>query len=269
MTNPRILALDIGGTNTAMGLLDHDGILRHETSLPTEPDAGPRVLLERCLAWAASCGVPRPEIISIGAPNADARSGWIYSPPNLPWGDVDLRALVGEVCPGCLAVIHNDASAAAWGEATHGAGHGLSDFVQLTLGTGLGGGLICDGKLVLGARGFAGEIGHLIVHPGGRLCGCGRHGCLERYVSASGLHQTALELGCVEPFSARSLQDDANAGEIFALDAYRFTGETLGVALAELRGRVELRTSAFKGAPAALLGLGELGLAARNLSDTP
>ena len=307
MTNPRILALDIGGTNTAMGLLDSGCILRHEHSLPTGAEDGPRVLLERCLAWAASCGVPRPEIISIGAPNADARSGWIQSPPNLPWGDVDLRALVGEVCPGCLAVIHNDASAAAWGEATHGAGHGLSDFVQLTLGTGLGGGLICDGKLVLGARGFAGEIGHLIVHPGGRLCGCGRQGCLERYVSASGLHQTALELGCVEPFSARSLQDDANAGEIFALDAYRITGETLGVALAELaaildpaafvisgglaaagelllgparatmearmlpvlRGRVELRTSAFKGAHAALLGLGELGLAARNLSDTP
>jgi glucokinase len=295
-----ILAMDIGGTNTALGLLDEGPALRSEHSLPTCPDDGPARLLERCLDWAAEQGSPRPAILSVGAPNADARSGWILCPPNLPWGDVDLAGLIRARCPRAIVAIHNDASAAAWGEATHGAGRGLTDFVQLTLGTGLGAGLICDGRLLLGARGFAGEVGHLLVHPGGRPCGCGRKGCLERYVSAGGLHQTALELGIPEPFSARSLEQAALEGHAPSAEAYRLTGQTLGLALAELaalldpsafvisgglaaagelllgparitmeerilpvlQGRIELRTSALVGAHAALLGLAELGLQA-------
>lgn len=296
-----ILAMDIGGTNTALGLLDTRPALQQEGSLPTQPADGPARLIDRCLAWAEEHGCPQPAIVSVGAPNADARSGWMYCPPNLPWGDVDLAGLIRTRCPEAVVAVHNDASAAAWGEATHGAGRGLADFVQLTLGTGLGGGLICDGRLVLGARGFAGEVGHMLVHPGGRPCGCGRQGCLERYVSAGGLRQTALELGIPEPFSARSLEEAALAGDALSRAAYRRTGETLGLALAELaalldpaafvisgglsaagdlllnparmvmeerilpvlRGRIELRTSALKGAHAALLGLAELGLLAR------
>lgn len=295
-----ILALDIGGTNTALGLLDATPALQHEHSLPTRAEEGADRLVERCLGWADGLGVPRPSVVAVGAPNADARSGWIISPPNLPWPDLDLAGLIRTRCPGATVVVYNDASAAAWGEATHGAGRGLSDFIQLTLGTGLGGGLICDGRLLLGARGFAGEVGHLLIHPGGRACGCGRNGCLERYVSAGGLRQTALELGIPEPFSARSLEEAALAGNGPAREAYRLTGETLGLALAELaalldpaafvisgglaaagelllgparatleerilpvmRNRIELRTSALSGARAALLGLAELGLEA-------
>ncbi len=293
-----LLALDLGGTNTALALLDAGRSVLSEHSLETRSGEGPAALLARCLDWARGQG-PLPARLAIGAPNGDPLTRRIVEPPNLPWGTVDLEQLLLSLAdPAPCLTVCNDASAAAWGEATHGAGKGLCDFVQLTLGTGVGGGIIAGGVLQQGAQGFAGELGHLELEAGGRPCGCGAKGCLERYVSATGIRITARELGLPGEPGGRELETRARAGDRGALECWSITGARLGRGLAQvalvlnpqafvisgglshagdllleparasleahllpvMRGRIELRTSALPGSHAAFLGLAELAM---------
>ncbi len=186
------VGIDIGGTNTAVGFVDREGKCLADASIPTRAEEEPISLVARSVATikevsgrlAGRCTVLG---IGIGAPNANYYRGTVENPPNLSWkGVTPLVALFRERydVPG---VITNDANAAALGEVLFGAAKGMRDVIVITLGTGLGSGIIANGELVYGADGFAGEIGHTIVDPSGRRCGCGKRGCLE---ASSGMSPT-------------------------------------------------------------------------------
>jgi glucokinase len=182
--------------------------------------------------------------IGIGAPNANYYKGTIEQPPNLSWEFVNVVEEVHRFYDIPVAVT-NDANAAALGEMLFGAAKGMKDFIVITLGTGLGSGIVSNGSLIYGADGFAGEIGHTIVDPDGRVCGCGRKGCLETYASASGICRTVFELLCnrTDPSELRSIDfnhltskhisDAAGRGDRIALEAFEFTGRILGMKLAD------------------------------------
>jgi glucokinase len=182
--------------------------------------------------------------IGIGAPNGNFYHGTIEFAPNLPWkGVIPLANLVTEQF-GLPVEVTNDANAAAIGEMTYGAAKGIRDFIMITLGTGLGSGIVINGQLVYGHDGFAGELGHVIVEKEGRLCGCGRYGCLETYVSATGIVRTMLELlgkrktdsslrGLkTEDITSKLICDAALEGDQLAQKAVDMTACTLGKALA-------------------------------------
>jgi len=182
--------------------------------------------------------------IGIGAPNANYHKGTIEHPPNLSWEFVDVKAELGKHYDIPVAVT-NDANAAALGEMLFGAAKGMKDFIVITLGTGLGSGIVSNGELVYGADGFAGEIGHTTVDPEGRMCGCGKRGCLEAYCSATGLCRTVQELLCntMEPSGLRSISyteltaqmvsEYALRGDRLALEAFESCGRILGLKLAD------------------------------------
>jgi len=182
--------------------------------------------------------------IGIGAPNANYYRGTVENPPNLKWGVVEVVKIFGEYFDVPTAIT-NDANASAIGEMLFGAAKGMKDFIVITLGTGLGSGIFSNGKLVYGSDGFAGEIGHTIYDPNGRLCGCGRRGCLETYASATGIKRTVLELmadtnkksllnsvSYVE-LDSKMIYDAALSGDEIALEAFDFTSRILGIKLAD------------------------------------
>jgi glucokinase len=183
--------------------------------------------------------------IGIGAPNANYYRGTVENPPNLNWkGVVDVSALVRKYYDLPVAVT-NDANAAALGEMLYGAAKGMKDFIVITLGTGLGSGIVSRGELVYGADGFAGEIGHTIVDPQGRECGCGQRGHLETYASATGicrtvselvsLRRTESELRSIAPrdLTSRMIAVAADRGDEIAKEAFEITGRILGMKLAD------------------------------------
>ena len=186
--------------------------------------------------------------IGIGAPNANYYTGEIQNPPNLPWGDViPLAEKVSKAFGGIPVAITNDANAAALGEMTYGAARGLKDFIMITLGTGVGSGIVINGQLVYGHDGFAGELGHLVVkRNNGRVCGCGRTGCLEAYCSATGVARTArefLELRSepsalrdlsIEDITSKDVYDAALKGDKMAKEIFEYTAKILGDALADM-----------------------------------
>lgn len=243
-----VLGVDIGGTNTALGLVDEAGVCLASDSIPTraqEPASAffPRLetAVQALLAKVdAGC---RLEGIGLGAPNANPYRCSIEDPPNLAWGRVDLKQRLAAF--GLPVWATNDANAAALGELHFGAAKGLKHVLVITLGTGLGSGLIVDGRLVYGATGCAGELGHVGVDPNGRPCGCGKRGCLETYVSATGLVATVREWLAEHPeastlrglegpeLTAKAIHDAALAGDLLALEAFAFTGELLGRKLAD------------------------------------
>ncbi len=244
-----VLGVDIGGTNTSLGLVDQEGRCHASDSMPTRGDQAPQLFFQRLHARAQGLleGLGEGfELLGIGmgAPNANYARGTIENPPNLSWGRVDLRL---EWSPyfQVPVVATNDANAAALGEMHFGAARGMRDFMVITLGTGLGSGIVVDGRLVYGSTGFAGEVGHVIVDPQGRLCGCGRRGCLETFASATGIRRTVLELleaGSlatelreVPPpeLSSRRIFEAAQGGDALALEAFRITGDILGRKLAD------------------------------------
>jgi len=240
-----VLGIDIGGTNTPFGLVDAEGRLLWRDRVDTRPREPLAHLLERLAARLGEAlgraDLPRPAAVGVGAPNANARTGWVQSPPNISWGSVDLAGELGRLT-GLPVFLTNDANAAALGEWTWGAGRGVDDLLVVTLGTGLGSGLIVEGRLVHGASGHAGELGHVCVEPGGRPCNCGLRGCLETWVSASGLLATAREAGLdLSPWcgageapSPRALFRAAESGDPLAAEVFRRSGEMLarGLALA-------------------------------------
>jgi glucokinase len=193
-----VAGIDIGGTNTVFGLVDRSGnILADGTLITTDyPDIKDYVEAQAALIKKAMIKDPelRLSAIGIGAPNANYLKGTIELAPNLSWkGIVPLSKYMKEKID-VPVVMTNDANAAALGEMIFGGARGMKDFIVLTLGTGLGSGIVINGHVVYGHTGFAGELGHMTVIPGGRACGCGKHGCYEVYASASGLVKTVLEL---------------------------------------------------------------------------
>jgi glucokinase len=219
-------------------------------SIPTEAHEPAENLIDRLHEKAAEMYRPLEREyalrgVGIGAPNANYYRGTVENPPNLNWkGVVDVSALVRKYYDLPVAVT-NDANAAALGEMLYGAAKGMKNFIVITLGTGLGSGIVSGGELVYGADGFAGEIGHTIVDPQGRECGCGQRGHLETYASATGICRTVSELISVRrgeselrsiaprDLTSRMIAGAADRGDEIAKEAFEITGRILGMKLAD------------------------------------
>lgn len=242
------IGIDIGGTNTVIGLVARDGrvLLREQlktTDYPTPElyaDAMQEVI-SRLLAQQDADGCAG---VGIGAPNASYFTGEIIDAANLPWkGRIALKSMLEERT-GLPVILTNDAKAAAMGEMIYGAARGMKDFMVITLGTGVGSGIVCNGRLVYGHDGLAGELGHTIVQRGGRDCGCGRKGCLETYCSATGIVRTAREVLKAsdedsllrqipeKELTSKAICEAALAGDRLSREIYSTTGRILGEALA-------------------------------------
>ena len=252
MSKPYVLGIDIGGTNTVFGIVDARGIVLASGSIKTRKHADfdqyvedLRKEVNRLLE--ANDASDKIQGIGIGAPNANYYTGEIIDAPNLPWpGTVPLARKVSAAFNGIPVAVTNDANAAALGEMTYGAARGMKDFIMITLGTGVGSGIVVNGQLVYGHDGFAGELGHVIRKPyNGRICGCGRTGCLEAYCSATGVARTAreyLEIRTdpsqlrnlpIEEITSKDVYDAASAGDKLAKEVYDYTGKMLGEAFAD------------------------------------
>ncbi len=208
--------VDVGGTDCKVGVVDGTGQVRAESGFetPDEPEAAVREIERACRALAEELGA-RIERLGIGVPGPlDLDRGVIVQAPNLGWRDVPLRDMVAEALD-CPVVMDNDANAAAYGEAWVGAGRGARVLLLVTLGTGVGGGVVEDGRVFHGARGLAVEIGHMVAVAGGRACSCGKRGCVEAYFSAHALSEQAAEVGAGDgdPRVHRSLFERYAAGD--------------------------------------------------------
>ncbi len=247
---PYVVGIDIGGTNTVFGIVDARGNVIASSSIKTGKfaDVNDYVAdLKTALTslLEAHDAVDKIAGIGVGAPNGNYFSGCIENPPNLPWkGKIPFAHLLHEAF-GVPVALTNDANAAAIGEMTYGVARGMKDFVMITLGTGVGSGIVVNGQLVYGHDGFAGELGHVIVKPSnGRMCGCGRSGCLEAYCSATGVARTArefLEIRTdpsrlrdipVEEITSKDVYDAAVLGDKLAKEIFQYTGEIMGRAFA-------------------------------------
>jgi glucokinase len=232
--------IDIGGTNSVYGLVDDLGKILVRGSIPTSDYPDPQELVNALSAKIDTsllqCG-KNVELVGagIGAPNGNYFSGCVEYAPNMKWeGIVPLAEYFAEDLD-CRTILTNDANAAAIGEMLFGGARGMKDFLFITLGTGLGSGIVVNGEMVYGHDGMAGELGHTIIIPGGRPCGCGRQGCLETYCSATGLRKTYLEKSGKKDTPAidsKYIFEKAKAGDQSALDAFNLTGDLLGFALA-------------------------------------
>ena len=253
MTKPYVLGVDIGGTNTVFGIVDARGQVIASDSIKTKKHAEfddyveeLHTNVERLLK--ANDAEDKIQGIGIGAPNANYYTGEIVNPPNLPWGPViPLAEKVSEAFGGIPVAVTNDANAAALGEMTYGAARGMNDFIMITLGTGVGSGIVINGRMVYGHDGNAGELGHLVMkRNNGRMCGCGRTGCLEAYCSATGVARTAREFlevrqdpstlrnMDIEDITSKDVYDAAVAGDKIAKDIFEYTGNILGEAFADM-----------------------------------
>ena len=247
------LGIDLGGTGTKFGLVNEEGQVLRSNSIPTQqyPDIDEYcdVLCAGLKQLVKDEGLTMADIVGVGcgAPNANFYSGCIEQAPNLPWkGVVPFAKLITERM-GVKCTITNDANAAAQGEMIYGSARGLKNFIVITLGTGVGSGIVINGQLVYGCDGFAGELGHVTMVRGkeGRTCGCGRTGCLEAYCSATGVARTARELlaKTERPSLLREMNPEditsldvaiaAGKGDELAKEIYEFTGKMLGEACAD------------------------------------
>ena len=248
---PYVLGIDIGGTNTVFGIVDTRGNVIASSSIKTGKHAKFENYLDELYTEAmrlieSNEAVDKIQGIGIGAPNANYYTGEIANAVNLPWPNLQLGKLVSEKFSIPVAVT-NDANAAALGEMTYGAARGLKDFIMITLGTGVGSGIVINGQVVYGHDGLAGELGHAIIkRNNGRLCGCGRSGCLEAYCSATGVARSArefLEIRTepsllrnipVEDITSKDVYDAAMNGDKLAKDIFDYTGTLLGEAMADM-----------------------------------
>jgi glucokinase len=238
--------IDIGGTNTVWGFIDQTGKVLKKGSFLTqsfdEASQFVRKLSEEMLAHLHQNPALELIGIGIGAPNGNFIKGTVELPPNLPWkGITPLKKLFLQYFEQPIWVT-NDANAAATGEMLFGAAKGMKDFIVITLGTGLGSGFVSNGKLMYGHDAFAGELGHTIIEPDGRSCGCGRKGCLETYVSASGIVRTAkwmlqnyhepTLLHDFDEIYSKTIAQCAEKGDLLALKIFDYTAQKLGFSLA-------------------------------------
>ncbi|SET10615.1 ROK family protein [Prevotella sp. kh1p2] len=252
---PYVIGLDLGGTNSVFGIVDSRGEIKATTAIKTQAyqDVNDYVnasveALQAIIDIDTVGGIENIKAMGIGAPNGNYYSGTIEFAPNLIWGHngvVPLAKLFSDKL-GIPVALTNDANAAAIGEMTYGVARGMKNFIMLTLGTGVGSGIVINGQVVYGCDGFAGELGHVIMRrENGRPCGCGRTGCLEAYCSATGVARTAREflatrdtdslLRQLKPEDITSLDVSiaAGKGDELAKEIYEFTGEMLGEACAD------------------------------------
>ncbi len=244
-----VVGMDIGGTNTVFGIVDSRGNVLASDSIKTQQHKDVNEYVEavcaKLLPMVEQFGGPdKIKGMGVGAPNGNYYSGTIEFAPNLPWKGVIPLAAMFEERLGIPTALTNDANAAAIGEMTYGAARGMKDFIMITLGTGVGSGIVINGQLVYGHDGFAGELGHVMVEKDGRICGCGRKGCLETYCSATGVARTAREFLVArsepsllrnvpaEEIQSKDVYDAAVKGDKLAQDIFQFTGDILGRALA-------------------------------------
>jgi len=243
-----VAGVDIGGTNTIIGLVDSEGKIIAEERLSTPDYAFADDFVEALDEKLKSMASELKEIniagIGIGAPNANFNKGTIELAPNLRWKGIIPLVKLTERRTGLKTRITNDANAAALGEMLFGGAKGMKHFIVLTLGTGLGSGIVVDGEVVYGHTGFAGELGHMTVAEGGRVCGCGRRGCLETYASATGLVRTVLallsdrrdqstlrELKSTD-ITSRRVAEAAAAGDVIAIEALDQTARMIALGIA-------------------------------------
>ncbi len=248
------IGVDLGGTNTDMGLVRSDGAIIARCNMPTnqytEFPLFIRDMMEKINGMVRENGITDITGIGIGAPNGNFYTGCVDNAPNLTMKGVLNFAEEIHKYNDVKVVLSNDANAAAYGELVYGGAKGLEHFIMITLGTGVGSGIVIDGRLVHGSTGAAGELGHSILIPEGRACSCGRNGCLETYTSARGIVQTfcetrkemgypeSIQLGWIgndvpdSDITSKLIGDAANVGDPVALRTYEKTGYWLGLAIA-------------------------------------
>src|SRR5664279_295032 len=280
------IGVDVGGTTVAAGVVDEQGsvLATAERDTPSDdPGRTEDVIVEVVGELAASHDI---DAVGVGAAGfVDSERSTVLFAPNLAWRDEPLRAAIEGRCE-LPVVIENDANAAAWAEAKFGAGRGEDEVVVLTIGTGIGGGIVLGGRLFRGRFGVAGEIGHINVVPDGRRCGCGLEGCWEQYASGRALVQAAAELAGASPAMARDLlalaggepgmitgpmvTQAAHAGDVAALRCFDVVGTWLGRGMAQLAAVLDPGLFVLGGGVSAageLLRAGRAGAVA--VSDRP
>lgn len=255
LVKPYVIGLDLGGTNSVFGIVDARGEIKATTAIKTggynDVNDYVKAAVEALQPILDTVGgLEKIKAMGIGAPNANYYTGTIEFASNLPWAHtckVPLAKLFSDALGGLPVALTNDANAAALGEMTYGVARGMKNFIDITLGTGVGSGIVINGQMVYGSDGFAGELGHVIMVRGGegRTCGCGRKGCLEAYCSATGVARTAREFleKSDEPSLLRELKPEditsyevsiaASKGDALAKRVYDFTGKMLGEACAD------------------------------------
>ncbi|GHT44425.1 glucokinase [Bacteroidia bacterium] len=250
MVKPYVMGIDVGGTNTVFGVVDARGKIIEAGKMKSPSETAESycatlsVELNKLIEHVG--GKEKFNGIGIGAPNGNYYQGTIEDAPNISWGKGRVVPLANmlSAATGISTVLTNDANAAAIGEMTYGVAKGMKNFIMITLGTGVGSGIVVNGTLVYGHDGFAGELGHVIVKKDGRVCGCGRKGCLEAYASATGVARTAKEFiengGTksllaqldVNNVTSKDVYDAAMKGDKVAIAIFKETGNILGEAFA-------------------------------------
>ena len=249
---PYVIGVDLGGTNTVFGIVNQRGEVMCFDSIRTQEYLTAEAFVEAGVACLQPLlqqvgGIENVKAMGIGAPNANFYSGAIEHAPNLPWKGIVPLADMFSKALGIPVAMTNDANAAAMGEMIYGVARGMKNFIVITLGTGVGSGIVINGQMVYGHDGFAGELGHVTMVRGkeGRTCGCGRTGCLEAYCSATGVARTAREIlaNTDRPSLLREMEADkitsfdvsiaAGKGDAVAKEIFDFTGKMLGEACAD------------------------------------
>lgn len=252
MEKPYVLGIDIGGQTAKSGVVNARGEVLAQTILVSNNHQDARDFVEalaqtlrKLISDAGLNGQIRG--IGVGAPNGNYYTGEIKDAPNLSWAhekNIPFAKMLSEAMDGLPVALTNDANAAAVGEMTYGAAKGFKDFIMITLGTGVGSGIVIDGKVVYGHDGFAGELGHTCAVRGGRICNCGKQGCLEAYCSAIGVARSAQEwleqhpeeptlLRLRENITSKDVYEAAKAGDKAAKEIFEFTGTLLGRSFAD------------------------------------
>ena len=251
MNSSYVVGIDVGGQTSKIGVVDARGTVLAQTVIRTDTydQVGPYIAelaeaVKKLIKESDTEGKIRG--IGVGAPNGNYYTGTIENAPNLLWGRqrVEFSKLLSEAMGGLPVALTYDANAAAVGEMTYGAARGMKNFIMITLGTGVGSGIVINGEVVYGHDGFAGELGHTAaVHNNGRVCGCGKTGCLETYASATGVARTAREwleltdepsvLRSLDTIASKDVYDAAKEGDKLALKIFEFTGKILGRSFAD------------------------------------
>jgi glucokinase len=239
-----VLGIDIGGTTIAIGIVNRKGKCTYNKVFETKSFVNPNALVEKVFDDLYFQNlIDKIDGIGIGAPNGNYFTGNIEFAPNLDWEGIIPLVELFELKFNLPTILTNDANAAAFGEMLFGNAHDLKDFMVITLGTGLGSGIVIDRKLVYGHDGFAGELGHIRTIHDGRSCGCGRRGCLEAYCSSTGVVRSFYELKSeskihstlndISDLTSKVIFEHASAGDVFANQIVDFTAKVLGAALAD------------------------------------
>ncbi|MBR5809772.1 MAG: ROK family protein [Bacteroidales bacterium] len=251
MDSTFVVGIDVGGQTSKIGVVDARGtvlaqtVIRTDTYDKVEPYIAELAeAVNKLIKESGTEGKVRG--IGVGAPNGNYYTGTIENAPNLLWGRerVEFSKLLSEAMGGLPVALTNDANAAAVGEMTYGAARGMKNFIMITLGTGVGSGIVINGEVVYGHDGFAGELGHTAaVRNNGRTCGCGKTGCLETYASATGVARTAREwleltdepslLRGLDSIASKDVYEAAKEGDKLALKIFEFTGKILGRSFAD------------------------------------